>query len=387
MKKVLILQKVLPEYRVPFFNKLRQNLVQHGVQLDLIYGSGSKEEQLKKDKVDIDWAIKKENVIFNIASKEVYWQPVLKEIKGYDLIIAEQANKLIINYILNIKRGFSKQKFAYWGHGINLQASGSAIGNLYKKFFLKKCDWWFAYTNSVKQFLIEQGYDTNKITVVQNAIDTSTLKAQYQDVTEDEINQIKDSLGITTEQIGIFCGGMYEEKRLPFLIEACDLIKENVPDFQIIFIGAGKDEYLVKEASKQRKWMHYVGPKRGKEKATYFKLSKLFLMPGLVGLAVLDSFCTETPMITTDYPFHSPEIEYIDSGKNGLIAKNSITDFVKSVCSLLTDKNVTLQTLIKGCQDASSIYTIDKMAENFSDGILKALNKNIKTHEKHFIKN
>jgi len=387
MKKVLILQKVLPEYRVSFFNKLRHKLTEYNIQLDLIYGSGSKEEQLKKDKVDIDWATKKENIIFNIAGKEIYWQPVLKEIKEYDLIIAEQANKLIINYLLNLKRNFSNQKFAFWGHGTNLQAGGSTFGNIYKRLFIKKCDWWFAYTDSVKRFLIKQGYDTNKITVVQNAIDTSTLKEQYRSINEIEANKLKATLGIQSENVAIYCGGMYEEKRLPFLIEACDLIREKISDFQIIFIGAGKQEELVKQATEHRDWIHYVGPKRGREKAVYFNLAKVFLMPGLVGLAVLDAFCTQTPMITTDYPYHSPEIEYVEDGKNGIITINNLSDYTEKVCDALMNKDGLLDKLVEGCEAASTKYTVDQMAENFSEGVSKALGVGLLPSKKVFINN
>lgn len=387
MKKVLILQKVLPEYRVPFFNLLRQNLAQHGVQLDLIYGNGSKEEQLKKDKVDINWAIKKENIIFNIGGKEIYWQPVLKEIKGYDLIIAEQANKLIINYLLNIKRSFSKQKFAYWGHGTNLQDNHASISNIYKKFFIKRCDWWFAYTASVKKFLVEQSFDDNKVTVVQNAIDTSSLRKQYESVNESELDTVKESLGIHSDKVAIYCGGMYPEKRLPFLIEACDQLKFKIPNFHMIFIGAGKDENIVQNAADTRSWMHYVGPKRGKEKALYFKLSQVFLMPGLVGLAVLDSFCTDTPMITTAYPYHSPEIEYIENDKNGLITEDTLSDYIESVYRVLLNKDDLLSNLIKGCREASTKYTIDEMAENFSNGVLKALDEKVQIKAREFVNN
>jgi len=372
MRKVLILQKVLPEYRVSFFDNLKKELKKDGITLDLIYGNGSKEEQIKKDKVDIDWAVRKRNLIFTLAGKEVYWQPVIKELKGYDLVIAEQANKLIINYFLNIKRAFSKQKFAYWGHGINLQAHGSALGNIYKKFFIKKCDWWFAYTKSVKSFLISEGYNANKVTVVQNAIDSSTLKAQYESINEKETTALKEKLGIESNNICIYCGGMYEEKRLPFLIEACDSIKEKLHDFHMIFVGAGKLSSLVEEASKSRNWMHYVGPKRGREKAMYFKISKLFLMPGLVGLAVLDAFNTNTPMITTQYEFHSPEIEYLQNNENGVITNNNLQDYVNAVLKAMEDETY-LANLIKGCSTSSELYTMERMVENFAGGIKGAL--------------
>jgi hypothetical protein len=40
----------------------------------------------------------------------------------------------------------------------------------------------------------------------------------------------------------------------------------------------------------------------------YFILSKLVLMPGLVGLAVLDASALEVPLVTTAVPYHTPEL-------------------------------------------------------------------------------
>jgi L-malate glycosyltransferase len=39
------------------------------------------------------------------------------------------------------------------------------------------------------------------------------------------------------------------------------------------------------------------------------------LMPGLVGLAVLDAFADGIPRVTTVIEYHSPEIEYLVPGR------------------------------------------------------------------------
>jgi hypothetical protein len=47
----------------------------------------------------------------------------------------------------------------------------------------------------------------------------------------------------------------------------------------------------------------------------------------------------ETPIITTNYPFHSPEIDYLENGINGLVAENNIEDYSKTVIEVLKPKN------------------------------------------------
>ena len=223
-----------------------------------------------------------------------------------------------------------------------------------------------------KKMIASKNFPENKITDVQNSIDTRSLLADYQSVNKQEVENIKKSLGIKTDNVAIYCGGIYHEKRISFLIECCDLIRNTILDFNIIFIGGGEDASEVADASLERDWMHYVGPKFGADKVVYFKLAKAFLMPGLVGLAVLDCFTTNTPMITTDYPFHSPEIDYLENGVNGIITENNQFDYVQEVIGFFqNDKKQ--QLLIEGCKKSHAHYTVENMAKNFADGIIKCL--------------
>ena len=68
-----------------------------------------------------------------------------------------------------------------------------------------------------KKFLLANNYPENKITVVQNAIDTLSLRKYYSDIKDCEINDLKDQLGIKNCKTGIYCGAMYPDKKLDFI--------------------------------------------------------------------------------------------------------------------------------------------------------------------------
>src|SRR5690606_24414217 len=157
---------------------------------------------------------------------ELCWQPVISQLKDKDLIIVEQANKLVLNYFLIIFCIFSNKKFGFWGHGRNLQADPESWRNKFKLFFFNKCDWWWAYTKGVKDFLVLNDFPSHKITVVQNSFDTNILKNEIADIEENEILSLKDEMGIIGDNIAIFCGGIYREKRIDFLLECCYIIKK-----------------------------------------------------------------------------------------------------------------------------------------------------------------
>ncbi len=372
MKKVVILYKYLLQYRVDFFNQLKDKLYEHDIELILIYGKLKNSESKKADEIDLPWANFRENKILKINKYSLIWQPSLDEIKNCDLVIVEQANILLVNYVLIILRRFLKFKFAYWGHGANLQESHNALTNKFRYLFISQCDHWFAYTNSVKTFLLNKNVSDDIITVVNNAIDTKTIRQQHVECSDKRIVAIKNDLGIEGDNIAIYSGGLYHLKRIDFMIKAGKKISEEIKNFNLIVIGAGPDDYIVKNAAQEYSWLHYVGPKFGDDRVAYFKVASVFLLPGGVGLAILDAFATETPMITTKNKLHGPEIEYLENGKNGIVTNNSLEEYADNVIELLGNKN-RITELKKGCLASFELYTTEKMVENFTNGILKCL--------------
>ena len=103
----------------------------------------------------------------------------------------------------------------------------------------------------------------------------------------------------------------------------------------MIFIGSGPDSELAEKASASNTWIHYLGAMTGRERVKYFKLASVQLMPGIVGLGILDSFALETPIITTFHSQHSPEIEYLENGINGKITRNTLEDYSETVTDTL----------------------------------------------------
>jgi len=370
-KKVLIIYKFLPQYRVAFFELLKKKLLDHNIDLDLVYGQSNKTDALKNDEAKIEWAKPVENKFIKFRGKNFIWQPCMRDLHGKDLVITLSENKLLINYYLMASRFFSSYKYACWGHVYNMQNDINNFDNKIKLFFANSCDWWFAYTTGARDFLIKRKYPANQITVVQNAIETAELKEDYQKITNEQVNELKGQLGIDSENVAIYCGSLYPEKDFDFILEACYRTREAIPDFHMLFVGAGVEAAKIKEAAEKHPWIHYVGPKFGKDRAIYFKISKVQLMPRLIGLAIVDSFVLETPTITTEHPFHGPEIDYLENGINGIKTADSMDEYSKAVINVF--KTGQYRDLLPGCRAAAEKYTVEHMAENFTQGVLHCL--------------
>ena len=365
---VLIAPGVVAHYRTRFYELLSKHADEAGITLKVVASRSLPTNMLPgeaRNSVDAP--------LYKLGPFAV--QNTLTPSAGCDLVIAQQEAKFVANYALQIKRLFSSQKFAFWGHGKNFQNKSSpSFSEAIKSFTALHCDWWFAYNERSAAVVRQLGFPKERITLVQNAIDTRSIIEARNTLSQEVVESTKSSLGIDSANVAIYTGGLYEEKRIPFLLQAASKVRAKLPNFHLIIIGGGPEKDLVAQAARDNAWIHYLGPKNDMEKLPFWAISKVSLMPGLVGLGVLDSFALGVPLIATAYPYHSPEIEYLRDGVNGIIVNDwgSSDAYANAVVHLLQNDRERDSMASEG-RKAAEFYTIESMAENFTQGILAAL--------------
>lgn len=368
MAKVSIICKSVEHYRIDFFDQLYKALQKNNICLQIIAG-----EYHDKEK-NPPWLVIVPNKSICFLGREMIWQPCLSFIKDSDLVIVEQANKLLLNYYLLLSRIISKKMIAFWGHGRNFQSKDkNSFEEKIKSYIAKRPDWWFAYTQRSVDLLNNIGYTKGKITRVNNAIDTTDMIDKYSEITDSETNQLAKELNIGGANTGIYIGALYKAKKIDFLIESCLLVKQQVSDFELIIVGSGEDQDYVNNMAEKYHWIHYAGPIYGDEKLKYLKLAKVFLLPGVIGLAILDAFATETPPVLIAQEGHGPEISYLHPGENGLLIDTADQNhYANQLTQLLSDEDKYV-SLVEGCRKSAREYSLEKMVANFCNGILQAL--------------
>jgi glycosyltransferase involved in cell wall biosynthesis len=371
VRRVTILYRTIPHYRVAFYNGLRSALAAEGIHLDLIYGQPTGRDAGKQDTVDLPWATKVVNRQFNVGGLELIWQPALTLLRGSDLVIVEQANRLLVNYVLMVLDGLGVTRLALWGHGRNLQAGArEAWSEKVKRLLLRRASWWFAYTEETAGYLRTCGFPASRITSVNNAGDTLALKSLHDRWLRSEGREAaRRRLGMGEGPIGIYCGSYYPDKRLSFLIEACVGIRRCIPGFEMVFVGAGPDVGLVEQACAAHEWIHVFAPRSGRELVPLLGMSDVILVPYGVGLVVVDSFAVGTPLVALEAGNHGPEAAYLQSGRNGLVVDaNTARGYADAVVGVLADAE-RLAALGQGAAESASQYTVERMIDRFASGI------------------
>lgn len=370
---VAIVQRIVPHYRMAFFSGLQKCLEENGIALTLFYGQEQVGTVPRGIEIDAPWTVRQRNCYLSFGGVELIWQPCMSHLQGFDLVVVEQANRLLINHLLQFKRHWRPQQLAFWGHGRNLQAGNQkTIREKFKQWRACDVDWWFAYTSVTRDHLVASGFPSERITITNNTIDVSGLRNALAACDSETISRIRADLAIEDGPVGLYCGGLYSHKRVDFLLDVSRAVKATIPGYNLIVIGEGPESNKVADAAKSTDWIHYVGPVYGDNRAPFLKIADILLMPGAVGLVVIDSFVAETPLVTTKINTHGPEIGYLISGYNGVISDDSLVDYSDAVIATLTGE--ILPDLRTGCRDSADEYSLDQMIARFSDGIVACLN-------------
>lgn len=375
MPKVLFIHSSVKHYRAPFFDSLHDALTQAGIEFRLAFGLPTDREKTKGDTFAFErpWAIPVENHWF--LNERLLYQPVWKEVAAADLVIVEQANKHLVNYPLLLFRRLARKQVAFWGHGRNRQGRDKGWPERFKSLLLRAPDWWFAYTQGVTDYLISRGVPAERITTVQNAVDTVAFRSNLTAVSAAALSELRQRYGLgPAVVVGLYCGSLYPDKQVEFLLDAARRIRRQNASFHLVIVGGGPQASLVEQAAAQTNWVHFVGPRYGLEKAAWFRLADFFLNPGGVGLSILDAFCAGLPMLTTDYPGHGPEIDYLEPGRNGLHSVFEPQAYAAAVAGLLADPDL-LVRLRQGALESSGRVSMEAMVANVCGGICRCLRR------------
>ena len=371
-RDVVIVQYRLTHYRIRFYELLRGLLSEKGVRLRVVYSAPSEEpgggDPINALYAHLPWG---ERVPSRVLPGGFVRQPILRRTRKADLVIVSDGTKHMLNYAPYLLPVFKRPKIAFWGHGWNHHTDTPNSRSERMKFWLtKRVDWYFAYTWYVRQAMVERGCDAERITDVQNAVEGPPTE-----IDPDVVAQLSEELGLAPGSRAVFyCGKMYPMKRLPLLIEAAARAHAEVPSLVLILAGAGSDQGLAQEAARNYPFVRYVGPVLDKRKAALYALSRLVVLPGLVGLGVVEAFHHGIPPVATRFPHHSPEFVYLRDGVNGLVVDATAEGLSAAIVRLATDDALHAR-LAAGCAETAETLSVEEMARRFADGVLKALER------------
>ncbi|MFJ9576353.1 glycosyltransferase family 4 protein [Streptomyces sp. NPDC101191] len=355
----------LTAYRLPFFTRLRGELDARNIELAVAHGLPTGLSAARRDTVELPGAVALRQRVWKVAGRDLVWLAIGELARTSDALVLPQSMHHLHTYPLLAGRG---PRIGLWGHGRTHVSAHGPAARWTKAALTRRADWFFAYTDAGGAYAVRAGLPRRRVTVVHNSLDTTALAAARDAVTDADVAALRERHGLTQGRTGLYIGGLDELKRIPFLIEAAGRVARRLPGFRLLVAGDGAHRPLVQAAEASGGPVAYLGTVGDRDKALLGGASDVLLVPGAVGLCAVDSFALRTPLITCPWPYHGPEFEYLESGRNALVAPDDPEAYAAAVLGLLTEPGE-LSRLRRACQTDAKRYTVEGMAARFACGV------------------
>lgn len=284
-----IQQRVLPVYRVPFFDKLAENYLG---KVSVFYGLPRNHEMLETNAVpQIALHVRGRNLHLFSGQFYLCWQfGFMQWLQSWqpDVLIMEANPRYPSSRCATRWMKAHHRKVIGWGLGS--PTSQDFLGKLrmnQRRKFIHQFDALITYSQQGAKEYSALGFPKGRIFVAPNAAAARPTTIPPERPLKFEFNQ---------PQI-LFVGRLQERKRVDVLIEACaKLPQELQPSLHIVGDGPARSA-LVQLAHSLYPNTKFYGAMHGKELATLFQKADLFVLPGTGGLAVQEAMSYGLPVI------------------------------------------------------------------------------------------
>jgi glycosyltransferase involved in cell wall biosynthesis len=324
---IAIVYPYLAHYRYPIFCELCNSKdykfrIISGVETDVnLKTLDPKYAHIPIEEGGLTWEFVKNVWLLN---KRLLWQNGLisKCLKNdFDAYIFFGNAKFITTWICASILRIKGKKIYFWTHGVRKKERG--IKSFFRVLFYKLAHGLFLYGNYAAQIIEEKGFSKNNLHVIYNSLDYRNQLKLRNLLSKDSLENIRSKFfeDPLLPQI-IFIGRIIKEKKIDQLIEAVKILRDEHFMVNILLVGEGEEEKMLKELVtnyKLDKNVLFYGPSYNEgDNYNLIAGSDVCISPGGVGLNAIHSLTYGTPVITHNiFCKQGPEFEAIEPGVTG----------------------------------------------------------------------
>lgn len=368
-RSLLIVQEYVPAYRLAFFSNLIERLAGQGVLCRIAAASPGEGQSDRGDSVQADWIIHYDPKRLRIGNRSILLGGARSLWSAYDAVIVGHLGSSLDTHAAIYDAALGRLNVGLWGHIKSYVRDGNPIDLALERWQLGRADHIFAYTPGGRDYALSFGVDPAKVTTVMNATDTGRLQQARRSVSAADRLRFMKAHDLKMGRTLAFIGGLDSSKRIDFLAAVLDQLWDSDPDVKIVIGGRGADAHLL-EAARCRGQAIMLGYATIDDQAVTASVSSALLMPGRIGLVAVDALVLGLPVITTNWPYHAPEHEYLVESVTRFTSPNDVYAYASVVRKFLDDAAVDP----KGTSGQDWVFpTLDGMVENFASGVMKLL--------------
>ena len=289
------------------------------------------------------------NRYLRVFNRYLAYQPVLMRILlgGFAGAVLGHEVKFVSNVLLTAVFRMLGKPVIHWGFGYHKETGDkghdrvnrAVLGALegIKLWYARLADGYLTYTDEGADYLIRSGFPAGRVWVLRNTIDMEAQVAMAERLQARDGAAVRAELGLADDSVVfLYVGRLLPDKRVDLLLDAVDILaaeagSEAPPE--AVIIGDGPERQALERRAAGRPNVRFTGNLDPDDEriGKFMKIAAAVVIPGYVGLAVNHAFAHGVPVITRADDFHSPEVDYIRHGENGLIVDGDVDAFVAAL--------------------------------------------------------
>lgn len=353
-------QRVLPIYRVPFFETLAAACLNG---LSLCAGQPRPSESIEPAaQLTQARLFRARNLHLLGGSAYLCWQAGLiswLRIWQPQALIME-ANPRYINTRLAVRWMHARQRPVIgWGLGVPAARSGFLAGS--RSRFLMSFDALIAYSAQGAREYASTGFDAQRIFVAPNAV------APRPAAPPPARPAVKPSQKLTVLSVG----RLQARKRIDLLIHACARLPQELQP-ELLIVGDGPERSLLEKlAELEYPLTQFFGARHGDELNPLFERADLFVLPGTGGLAVQQAMSFGLPVIVAEADGTQQDLVRADNG--WVVPPGDLNALLARLNEALSDLTRLRRMGTASYRVVAEEINIEKMVAVFSNAVASVL--------------
>ena len=331
-EKILFITNFFPSYRKSIWKKLlNNNKADVKFYFDPIQNEGIQVEDLffsESNKLKNSF---KEVKNFYFFGRVIWQSKIIKEclLASFNQAIFIGDMNILSTWIGLLICRVRNKKTILWTHGF--YGNENYIKRLLRILFYSIGNKYLLYEQRGKKLMIKAGFDSSKIFVIYNSLDYGLQKKYFETYQKNNIKKEFTFFKNSKLKTILFLGRLTSVKKIDLLIKNLKKLNSQKVNFNLLIIGEGPQESLLKKMSKEgleKGWIYFYG--KTYEESELSKLiysSDLMVSPGNTGLNSIHTLSYGTPVGThNNFDKQMPEAAIIEDKKTGFFFNENDSD-------------------------------------------------------------
>ena len=361
--KLLVVQRVVPDYRTEFFQRLGE-----AVDLRVAAGRPLDGETLAEASPDDVHVIALRNRYATVAGGWICWQAgalrtLLRE--RPDAVVIEANARILSNHLIVAAARARRTAVIGWGLGALPPSQRPGVAKVQERMrrtLVRRVDGVIAYSEAGTRAYVEMGVDPQRVAVAHNAV----CDAHPEAVRQARAGRIA---GSPVANRVLFLGRLVEGKGIDTLLEALQTMSRPV---ELLTVGDGPLRTRIDRWSDETGIaVHHAGRRSGSALSDAIFSSQVVVLPGLGGLAIQHALAHGRPVVVAEAD--GTEADLVRPGETGeIVPPGDVQGLAAAITSLLDDGERRTAMGIAGVRTVEERIGVSAMVQKYVAAVEQA---------------